>query len=136
MLCAKLVFMKFPNFRKYFFANITSVLGYCALAFFIYAQGVEVPPPVFMEGYGESGFYVESDEAVQLSTKGFIIFALAFLSIILLCAEIFIRFLLKKYVSIKPVLCFKLPKFIDITYNFIFLTGFILAFIFIVYLNL
>lgn len=124
--------MKFPDFRKYFFANIMSFLGYAMLALAVYPK--DFPPPILVRWGGES-FYTPSPEETDFDTLTYIIVFSVLIAFILFIAEILTRFILNKTIFKNKEktffsLALKIPKTLKNAYSIIFYIGFSGSFLF------
>ena len=112
--------MKFLDFRKYFFANISALWFYVLVRVIINYKTTNYPPP-------------SHNDVLALGSVDFAMILLAGLGlgcfVIATILEILIRkhFIEKKFPNLKFNINIKVPKFIIAIYNVIFSIGFLSA---------
>ncbi len=119
--------MKFPNFKKYFFAHIIVILFYLMLAFFLWAGwlGYHYPSEEYTI-YGEPGVYIWEPWVLQLWLCAFCGILGWFAMILTIIEALFRKFIIEKYFpSLKLPFSIKLPKWLCVTHSIFFYLGFI-----------
>ncbi len=119
--------MKFPNFKKYFFAHIIVILFYLMLVFFLWAGWLNCHyPSEEYSFYGEPGVYILSPGDPQMYL-GIACMICAWIPITLTVIEILFRkFIIEKYFpNLKLPFSIKLPKWLCVTHSIFFYLGFI-----------
>lgn len=119
--------MKFPNFKKYFFAHVIVVLFYLMSVSLTWARWLNSHyPSEEYSFYGEPGTYIWSPGDPQMYL-GLACILFAWFSIALTVIEVLFRkFIIEKYFpNLKLPFSIKLPKWLCVTHSIFFYFGFI-----------
>lgn len=119
--------MKFPNFKKYFFAHVIVVLFYIMLGSFTWAIWLNSHyPSEEYSFYGEPGAYIWSPGDPQMFLGIACIICAWFVIALTIVEILFRKFVIEKYFpNLKLPFSIKLPKWLCVTHSIFFYFGLI-----------